>query len=180
MVTQHLSYIHRDVKPENVLLSNGWHVTLCDFGCAIVVKEQQGRTAFKASFAGTAAYMPPEMIKQSESCYASEFWALGCTIYQMYTARTPFKGASDYQTLRNIRNGTPVLFPPNFPEPARDLIDRLLVAEPTRRLGYDSIEAIKQHKFFDRICWEKLSSTTPPPIGASAFTLPPVEETCEG
>ncbi|KAK7977682.1 AGC/PDK1 protein kinase [Apiospora saccharicola] len=89
------------------------------------------------SFVGTAEYVSPELLRNKNACKASDLWAFGCIVYQLLAGRPPFKGKIvelDYT------------FPPGFPPAAQDLVERLLVLDPERRL---TIEHIKNHEFFD-------------------------------
>ena len=166
--------IHRDLKPENVLLDDQLHVKITDFGTARLLtdprasqappriedtgtssrgKEQDDSRA--ASFVGTAEYVSPELLTNKNACKASDLWAYGCIIYQMLAGRPPFKGGSEYLTFQKIVN-LDYEFPPGFPPAARDLVERLLVLDPARRL---TIEHIKNHEFFDgqqfgKILWK--------------------------
>lgn len=158
--------IHRDLKPENVLLDDQMHVKITDFGTAKLLKDPyavsksvDGRGApdmdnedednRAASFVGTAEYVSPELLTDKNACKASDLWAFGCIIYQLLSGRPPFKAANEYLTFQKIV-GLDYEFPPGFPPAARDLVERLLVHDPQRRL---SMEHIKNHEFFDGIKW---------------------------
>lgn len=156
--------IHRDLKPENVLLDDQMHIKITDFGTAKllpdpraprdstkpydVTGEEQESTRAK-SFVGTAEYVSPELLTDKNACKASDLWAFGCIIYQLLTGRPPFKAGNEYQTFQKIV-GLEYEFPAGFPPAARDLVERLLVLDPSRRL---TIEHIKNHEFFDGIQW---------------------------
>jgi 3-phosphoinositide dependent protein kinase-1 len=155
--------IHRDLKPENVLLDDKMHIKITDFGTAKLLPDprkpkettpydpaDQGEESTRArSFVGTAEYVSPELLTDKNACKASDLWAFGCIIYQLLTGRPPFKAGNEYQTFQKIV-GLDYEFPPGFPPAARDLVERLLVLDPQRRL---SIEHIKNHEFFDGIQW---------------------------
>lgn len=163
--------IHRDVKPENVLLDDHMHIKITDFGTAKmlpdprVAKAEDGKdrgipTSSQSSngddgrapsFVGTAEYVSPELLTNKNSCKASDLWAFGCIIYQLLTGRPPFKGGSEYLTFQKIV-GLDYEFPVGFPPAARDLVERLLVLDPARRL---TIEHIKNHEFFDGVPFGK-------------------------
>ncbi|KIN01469.1 hypothetical protein OIDMADRAFT_123551 [Oidiodendron maius Zn] len=156
--------IHRDLKPENVLLDDQMHIKITDFGTAKLLpdprKPKDPATSYDMageddeltraqSFVGTAEYVSPELLTEKNACKASDLWAFGCIIYQLLTGRPPFKAANEYLTFQKIV-GLDYAFPPGFPPAARDLVERLLVLDPQRRL---SIEHIKNHEFFDGIQW---------------------------
>jgi 3-phosphoinositide dependent protein kinase-1 len=158
--------IHRDLKPENVLLDDHMHIKITDFGTAKLLPDPREpissgqsydvastgsdvETTRARSFVGTAEYVSPELLTDKNACKASDLWAFGCIIYQLLSGRPPFKAANEYQTFQKIV-GLDYDFPPGFPFAARDLVERLLVLDPQRRL---SIEHIKNHEFFDGIEW---------------------------
>ena len=64
----------------------------------------------------------------------ADLWAFGCIVFQMLTARPPFKAASEYLTFQKVAAAEYTL-PEGMPEDARDLINQLLVLEPAKRLG---------------------------------------------
>lgn len=157
--------IHRDLKPENVLLDDQMHIKITDFGTAKLLRDPReargqdngdrggpdpGKSETEddnraASFVGTAEYVSPELLTHKNACKASDLWAFGCIIYQLLAGRPPFKAGSEYLTFQKIVN-LEYEFPPGFPSAARDLVERLLVLDPARRL---TIEHIKNHEFFD-------------------------------
>lgn len=148
--------IHRDLKPENVLLDGNLHVKITDFGTAKLLPDprepkpptEEGpppEEARAASFVGTAEYVSPELLTDKTAGKPSDIWAYGCIIYQLLVGRPPFKGGSEYLTFQKIV-GLEYDFPAGFPPAARDLVERCLVLDPTRRL---TIEHIKNHEFFD-------------------------------
>lgn len=173
--------IHRDLKPENVLLDDKMHVKITDFGTAKILditKNTNGNADFElddtlddnraSSFVGTAEYVSPELLTDKNACKASDLWAFGCIIYQLLAGRPPFKAGNEYQTFQKIV-ALDYIFPRGFPEVARDLVERLLVLDPQRRL---TIEHVKNHQFFTGVIWGKglwqqkaprLKSYTPPP-----------------
>ncbi|KAI9891995.1 MAG: pkb-activating kinase-like protein [Vezdaea aestivalis] len=161
--------IHRDLKPENVLLDDKMHVKITDFGTANILDKptaNEGKDTYipfadgengngnyerTNSFVGTAEYVSPELLVNKYACKASDLWAYGCIIFQLLAGRPPFKAANEFLTFRKIC-ALEYEFPKNFPPVAKDLVERLLVLDPTHRL---SIEHIKNHEFFDGIVWGK-------------------------
>jgi 3-phosphoinositide dependent protein kinase-1 len=154
--------IHRDLKPENLLLDANRHIKVTDFGTAKLLPERrtnQGQVEFEPdststenranSFVGTAEYVSPELLTDKNACKASDMWAFGCIVYQLLAGRPPFKAVNDYQTFQKIV-GLDYDFPRGFPEVARDLVERLLVLDPQRRL---SLEHAKNHPFFKGVRW---------------------------
>lgn len=177
--------IHRDLKPENVLLDHQMYVKITDFGTAKILKSTPRRPDEStssipidssdipeeeraSSFVGTAEYVSPELLTEKNACKASDLWAFGCIIYQLLAGRPPFKAGNEYQTFQKIV-ALDYEFPIGFPAVARDLVERLLVLEPARRLP---IEHIRNHEFFEGISWgpelwtqkaPRLKAYVPPP-----------------
>lgn len=84
----------------------------------------------------------------------------------MLSGRSPFKAATDYLIFQKVKN-LEYAFPEEFPEVARDLVQRILVSEPQERLGSSSrggIDAIKQHPFFEGVDWDHIWEQQAPPI----------------
>ncbi|PYH93638.1 serine/threonine protein kinase [Aspergillus ellipticus CBS 707.79] len=158
--------IHRDLKPENVLMDSQMHIKITDFGTAKILKapRKPGQPSSgmppldsteipeeerASSFVGTAEYVSPELLTDKNACKASDLWAFGCIIFQLLAGRPPFKAGNEYQTFQKIV-ALDYEFPAGFPGVARDLVERLLVLDPARRLP---IEHIKNHEFFQGIAW---------------------------
>lgn len=159
--------IHRDLKPENILITEEMHIKLTDFGTAKIIEneEDNGRAN---SFVGTAEYVSPELLNDKATCKSSDFWALGCIIYQLLAGRPPFKGNNEYQTFQKIIKMEYTL-PDEIPDVAKDLIKKLLVENPDHRIGADTpegggYEALKSHPFFEGIIWKDIHLQTPPEL----------------
>eukprot|EP00878_Enallax_costatus_P040720 GHUV01047074.1.p1 GENE.GHUV01047074.1~~GHUV01047074.1.p1 ORF type:complete len:291 (+),score=88.91 GHUV01047074.1:747-1619(+) len=160
--------MHRDLKPENLLLDEQGHLKLIDFGSAkalFLPPIERGSGNRATSFVGTAEYVSPEVLNNTGISYAADLWALGCIIYQMLTGLPPFKGASEYLTFQLIASRS-VVFAEDFPPVAEDLVDRLLQLDPADRIGYNSIDEVKQHPFFAGINWDAVREAPAPKIVA--------------
>lgn len=98
-------------------------------------------------------------------CFSADLWSLGCMMYQFFAGRAPFKAASEYLIFSLIENRD-FVYPENFPESAKDLIDQLLVIDQEQRIGYrNGYSELKEHPFFEGIDWENIHNQTPPTIG---------------
>lgn len=155
--------IHRDLKPENILLSKDWKIMITDFGAAKFVDRNDPAGTAKedlivgdsnGSFVGTAEYVSPELLKYNHSSFSSDFWSLGCIIYQMIIGRPPFKASNEYATFEKIVDANytfpdPKIYP--IPSAVVNLIENLLLEDPQRRLGKENI---KHHSWFKHVDWE--------------------------
>ncbi len=95
--------VHRDVSPQNIMLSYDGQVKLVDFGIAkaLDTKKEETRTgALKGKF----AYMAPEQVGGHSPGPQSDIFAIGVVLHEMLTGRRLFKGASDYETLQKVQN----------------------------------------------------------------------------
>jgi protein-serine/threonine kinase len=145
--------VYRDLKPENVLISDTGHVKLTDFGLSKIFKKSKEKAY---TICGTPQYLAPEVIL-SENGYDStiDWWSLGCVLYELLIGRAPYRiclGDSLNEDLYKKK----ILIPDYVCEDAKDLITKLLVIEPKKRLGYgeNGAKKIKHHPFFKGINWD--------------------------
>ncbi|XP_059661325.1 serine/threonine-protein kinase WAG1 [Cornus florida] len=123
-------------------------------------------TAFSRSCVGTHEYLAPELITGSGHGNGVDWWAFGVFVYELLYGTTPFKGASKEATLRNIASSRGVRFTEaEGMDEARDLIEKLLVKDPRRRLGgARGATDIKRHPFFNGIKWPLIRTYRPPEV----------------
>lgn len=161
-----LGIIHRDLKPENILLDADMHIKITDFGTAKIISGTEVNQKGRNSFVGTAQYVSPELLTDKRANKSSDLWALGCIIYQLLSGLPPFRASNEYQIFKKII-ALDYDFPSGFPEVPKDLVQKLLVLDPTKRLGCDEcggFPSLKSHKFYEEIKWENLSNSTPPDL----------------
>ncbi|KAJ1732477.1 serine/threonine protein kinase [Coemansia sp. Benny D160-2] len=171
--------LHRDIKPENILLGSDMHILVTDFGTAKMFpahgsgSDNESMRAY--SFVGTAEYVSPELLTDKAADRNSDLWAIGCIAYQLLTGRPPFKGVNEYQTFQKVLKLDYTL-PPAMAPQARDLVERILVLEPEKRLGATQrggFRELKAHAFFQGFEWNGLESRTPPPMAGAPPAVPP-------
>jgi len=127
--------VHRDVKPANIIVSDTGRTTLVDLGMAKETQDQ-GLTGSR-ELLGTAAYLAPEVIKGQAQHPGSDLYALGATLYELLTARRPFKSRGTMRLLAKICAGEPPTPPRSIrsevPRALSELINSLLEREPAAR-----------------------------------------------
>ena len=93
-----MKIIHRDVKPDNMLISFSGKLKLCDFGFAKIVNKSE----FLTEYVSTRWYRAPELLVRSKYGFSVDIWAVGCVMVEMLTGKPLFPGNSDYDTLFKI------------------------------------------------------------------------------
>ncbi|XP_023591912.1 myotonin-protein kinase isoform X3 [Trichechus manatus latirostris] len=165
-----LGYVHRDIKPDNILLDRCGHIRLADFGSCL--KMQEDGTVRSLVAVGTPDYLSPEILQAvgggpGTGSYGPEcdWWALGVFAYEMFYGQTPFYADSTAETYGKIVHYKEHLSLPladsGIPEEARDLIQRLLCPREIR-LGRDGAGDFREHPFFFGLDWDGLRESTPP------------------
>ncbi|MEV1178486.1 serine/threonine-protein kinase, partial [Nonomuraea sp. NPDC049784] len=122
--------LHRDVKPENVLLADDGRVVLTDFGIASLEAEA-GLTA-TGGLVGTPAYMPPERLNGEPARPESDLWSLGATLYAAVAGEPPFKRDSWAATVAAVLRDEPG--PPARAGALEPVIMGLLRRNPAERM----------------------------------------------
>lgn len=127
--------VHRDVKPDNILLSDSWgdltatDVQLSDFGIARIVGD--GDSSSTAGI-GTPAYMAPELIETGQAGSASDVYSAGITLYELLAGRTPFGNSGTAMTI-GLRHLTEMPLPLPVPEPLAEVLKLMLAKDPEER-----------------------------------------------
>ena len=126
--------IHRDVKPENIMLHESKGVKLTDFGIAQLV-DVQGMTT-TGQVLGSPAHMAPEQIEGRECDARSDLFSLGTVLYMLATGQLPFVGTNPHHVLKRIMDGKfadPLQLRPAIGSRLAAIIRRLLELDPARR-----------------------------------------------
>ena len=84
-------FLHRDLKPDNIVLTDKGHIKLTDFGLSKLNHEANSMTN---TFCGTPEYLAPEVIRSQGYSFSVDCWSLGMLIYEMISGLNPFKQAA--------------------------------------------------------------------------------------
>ncbi|XP_048844566.1 rhodopsin kinase grk7a [Brienomyrus brachyistius] len=153
-----MNIVYRDMKPENVLLDSKGQCRLSDLGLAVEVPA--GKTITQK--AGTGAYMAPEILKEIPYRTSVDWWALGCSIYEMVAAHTPFRGPETKKTSKDdiqkrICEDEVKFEHKGFDDVTKDIINLFLKKNIDERLGCKSDDP-RKHAFFKSINFPRLEA----------------------
>ncbi|XP_022934901.1 serine/threonine-protein kinase ATG1c-like isoform X1 [Cucurbita moschata] len=131
--------IHRDLKPQNLLLSTSGDnsvLKIADFGFA---RSLQPR-GLAETLCGSPLYMAPEIMQLQKYDAKADLWSVGAILFQFVTGRTPFTGNNQIQLLQNIVKSTKLHFPSDINDlsfECKDLCRKLLRRNPVERLTFE-------------------------------------------
>ena len=136
-------FVHRDVKPSNILLRADGSPVLTDFGLVLLRADAAAGRRLTAEnvIVGTADYMSPEQITGDPLDGRSDVYSLGVVLYEMLAAHTPFAGRDPYDVLNAHVQEPPPPLPEEVPAAAREVVARALQKDPHRRFHNASLMA---------------------------------------
>nr|XP_040133186.1 protein kinase C theta type isoform X2 [Ictidomys tridecemlineatus] len=142
--------VYRDLKLDNILLDKDGHIKIADFG---MCKENMLGDAKTNTFCGTPDYIAPEILLGQRYNHSVDWWSFGVLLYEMLIGQSPFHGQDEEELFHSIRMDNP-FYPRWLEKEAKDLLVKLFVREPEKRLGVKG--DIRQHPMFREINWEEL------------------------
>ena len=127
--------VHRDVKPENILLNRAGEVKVADFGIAIVVDAD--RTSPGGMIPGTLRYLSPEQARGAHATAVSDLWAAGAVLSELLTGLPPLQGAGPELLTRRAQEPPrpPSSWDPDIPEELDEIVLKACALDPAQRFG---------------------------------------------
>jgi eukaryotic-like serine/threonine-protein kinase len=127
-----LKVVHRDVSPQNLLVTAHGATKVIDFGIATARERLSAETSL-GMLKGKLRFMPPEQIGRSGVDRRSDIWAIGCILTLMLTGSGPFDDEGEISMLRRILNGDRAPLPASVPPSLAKVIDACLQADQEKR-----------------------------------------------
>ncbi|NXA07269.1 STK36 kinase, partial [Sapayoa aenigma] len=127
--------LHRDMKPQNILLGKDGVVKLCDFGFA---RAMSIHTMVLTSIKGTPLYMSPELVEERPYDHRTDLWSVGCILYELFVGTPPFYTKSIFQLVSLIIKD-PVKWPKTMSLVFKSFLQGLLMKDPQQRLSWPEL-----------------------------------------
>ncbi|XP_027729566.1 serine/threonine-protein kinase 36 isoform X3 [Vombatus ursinus] len=127
--------LHRDMKPQNILLAKDGGIKLCDFGFA---RAMSTNTMVLTSIKGTPLYMSPELVEERPYDHTADLWSVGCILYELAVGTPPFYTTSIFQLVSLILKD-PVRWPPTISQCFKSFLQGLLTKDPRQRLAWPEL-----------------------------------------
>ncbi|RKP12162.1 kinase-like domain-containing protein [Piptocephalis cylindrospora] len=151
--------VHRDLKPDNILLDELGHAHLTDFNIAVQYNEKRPLTAV----AGSMAYMAPEVLRKKGYFASVDWWSLGVVIFELLFGKRPFRGKTNTSLTQAILHDE-LRFPADVEDRVSpecvSAIRGFLTRDIHRRLGADAdgLDGLKAHPWFQGLPWDQLAT----------------------
>ena len=147
--------LHRDIKPDNLVLDKNGYVKITDFG----ISREIGKL-IKGESSGTPGYMAPEVMCGKEHSIDSDYYCLGIMAYEFMKGVRPFIYKSNLELKKKVMEADVVInkleLPLGWGIEAGDFINRLIKRKQNERLGHGGDNEVKNHLWFKDFRWDKL------------------------
>ncbi len=128
-----LGVVHRDVSPQNILVSNAGATLIIDFGVA-KARDRVSQDTSAGQLKGKIRYMAPEQALGRELDRRADVWALGSILYELFAGVSPYDGPNEVATLHKLTSGAPPApLPGHVPDAVRAVVERALAYDPDNR-----------------------------------------------
>jgi serine/threonine protein kinase len=167
-----LNIIHRDIKPDNILISSDGRLKLADFGLSykglMTCRRAQGEDVDAKGIIGTPDYIAPEILLGKSHSFPVDWWALGVLTYEFLTGEAPFHAQTKATIFENILRGS-IVYPDDveISDESKDFINRLLTYDPARRLGSQDV---LRHRWFEGLHIDHLEIPFTPDVQSNTDT----------
>jgi serine/threonine protein kinase len=166
-----LQIVHRDVKPENILLSEDGHARLTDFGVAHLGGAWASMTQTGTAL-GTVSYMSPEACQGLPAAPDHDLWAFGVTLYELLSGDLPFLGSGPGATILAILSQAPRPLPEHLPKGLHELVGRLLAKDPSARFASMREVALELERLVEPVQTAEPAPTRPKEADPVVESLP--------
>ncbi len=138
--------IHRDIKPQNIMMIDKNNIKLTDFGFAKIFSSEEDKMA--QTICGSPIYMAPEIIKCNHYGVGTDLWSIGIILYEMVVGKPPYRARTHLELIHKI-DTEPIYVPMGLfiSEDCRKLIFKLLQRNPDKRISWN--------EFFNHIWFKK-------------------------
>lgn len=147
--------IHRDVKPENLVIDSKGYMRITDMGISKSINSK-----LENDSSGTPAYMAPEVFELNQLAFTMDFYAVGVVAYELlhgkvrcYLTQRPYESKTRQGILDEIKQGKEIQFSETLSPEAVNFTRGLLLRDPTKRLGSRGMQEIYDHRWFAGVDW---------------------------